>query len=71
MLAYDLGNGAILTHNKQVCTHMSVWSHRPILGEHCILGTLDEFRGLSSSSCSSLLCLFVLWIVFIIITNIM
>lgn len=29
-----LGNGAILTHNKQVCTLMSVGSHRPVLGEH-------------------------------------
>lgn len=34
LLACDIGNGAILTHNKQVCTLMSVGSHRPVLGEH-------------------------------------
>lgn len=44
LLAYDLGNGAILTRNKQVCTHMSVWSHSPVLGEHCIFGIVDESK---------------------------
>lgn len=34
LLACGLGNGALLTHNKQVCTLMSVGSHRPVLGEH-------------------------------------
>lgn len=36
LLASDLGNGALLTRNKQVCTLMSVWSYRPVVGEHII-----------------------------------
>lgn len=71
LLADNLGNGAILTHNKQVCTHMSVWSHRPVLGEHCIFGIVDKSKLLSSSNCYSALHLFVfpVELLVIIITN--
>lgn len=41
LLACGLGNGAVLTHNKQVCTLMSVRSHRPVLGEHFVPNHLN------------------------------
>ena len=47
-----VGNGALLTRNKQVCSHMPVWSHRHILGEHALYLLLLSSR--SSSSAHSL-----------------
>lgn len=44
LLGHDVGNGAILTRNKQVCTLMSFWSHCRFMGEHSIFGTLYQLK---------------------------
>lgn len=70
LLAYNLGNGALLTHNKQVCTHMPVWSYRPVVGEHSIFGTIYLFP--SFHLCINLMSFVLtkkLFIIIIIITK--
>lgn len=34
LLACCVGDGALFTSNKQVCSLNAVWGHRPLLGEH-------------------------------------